>query len=204
MNLHVAASLEDRIGDVVRMVESLVESCAQWRFTPLEYVVAETPSQREYVMAKIPLNGRDVALMRRSGNSCDYLSDFLEHDEMRRNRRERRRLIRRQKLLDAAQFCDRACISRRELHRRVRRGTIVKVVIANKAYYPAFFARKDRLAFRLSRVSSAMGAGGNPWTAQFELTYCFESLGNKTMMQAMRRGAGFRAALRYARGLGDC
>ncbi|WP_157695743.1 hypothetical protein [Caballeronia hypogeia] len=39
------------------------------------------------------------------------------------------------------------------------------------------------------------------WDKRFELVYEFESLGNRSLLQVMRRAVGFRAAMRYARAL---
>lgn len=189
-----------RIGDLVRMVESLAERRAEWRGMQVKYVVPENPPvTAEYGLAEVPIHGRTVSLWRCSRSSCDDLSDGLGKAEMHRNRRELRRLVRLQKLLTASQFCNHAGVTRRELHQRERLRTVIKVFVANRPYYPALHARAGRLGFRLARVSSALSAGADPWTVHFELAHRFESLGNKTLLQTMQRGAGFRVALRYAR-----
>jgi hypothetical protein len=126
----------------------------------------------------------------------------VERGEERCNRRARRRLVQQKRLITRDTFRCRAQLSERELGRQVRDGTVVKVRIGRLDFYPVLFLRRDRLASRLARVTRAMSPQDDPWAAFFELVYRFESLNGKTLLQIMRRGTGYRAALRYARAVG--
>lgn len=130
------------------------------------------------------------------------LSDSADPDEMRIVRRARRRLVRTEHLLAASAVEKRAGLSPGELRRRVRDGTVFRVRIGRNDFYPALYLRPNRPASRLARISRAMRSMDNAWGMYFELTHRFESLGNRTLLQAMRRATGFRAVMRYARALG--
>ncbi|MDR5794209.1 helix-turn-helix domain-containing protein [Caballeronia sp. LZ008] len=189
-----------RIDDVVDMVESLAERCAEQRDNRTERVIVTNPSAvAEYVTVEIPVARRDVALTRFADEAMYDLSDSPDPDEMRVIRRTRRRLVRKRQVLTVADLCRRAGISRTTLRRRVKHGTMFAIVIGRARYYPAFFARNDRLGTRLARVCGAMKPTDDAWGAYFELVYRFESLGSRTLLQVMRRAVGFRAAMRYAR-----
>ncbi|AQH01376.1 hypothetical protein A9R05_21320 [Burkholderia sp. KK1] len=128
------------------------------------------------------------------------LSETPELEAMRLVRRARRRLVRKKKLLTATEFCLRGGISKTELRRRLKHETVFGIDIGRERRYPAIFLRADRLGSRLARVVRAM-SGLDAWRKYFELTYRFESLGNRSLLQVMHRAVGFRAAMRYARAL---
>jgi len=190
------------VDDVVDMVESLAGRCAERRDNGTERVIVTNPSAvAEYVTVEIPVARRDVTLTRFADEAMYDLSDSPDPDEMRVIRRTRRRLVRKRQLLTATELCRRAGISRTGLRRRVQHGTMFAIAIGRNRYYPALFARNDRLGTRLARVSQAMSSMADPWCAYFELVYQFESLGSRTLLQVMGRAVGFRAAMRYARAL---
>lgn len=137
----------------------------------------------------------------RSARIHGDLSNTDEREAVREVRRARRRLIQERYLLTAAEFCRRSGISRAQLARRLKQRTIFATKIGRDYFYPALFARRDRLGSRLARVTRAMSAMSDAWAMFFELAYTFESLGTRTLPQAMRRAVGFRAAMRYARQL---
>jgi len=124
-----------------------------------------------------------------------------ERDAMREVRRARLRIVEKGFLLTAEEFCRRSGISRARLSRRLKQRTIFATKIGRDYFYPALFIRRDRLGSRLARVTRAMSAMNDAWAMFFELAYPFESLGNRTLPQVMRRAVGFRAAMRYARQL---
>lgn len=124
-----------------------------------------------------------------------------EREGMRVLHRARRRLVRKGQLVSKTEFALRSGTSQSEFRKRVRRGTLFAIKMGRSSYYPAFFLRTDRLGFRLARVAQAMRAMDDAWDKRFELVYEFESLGNRSLLQVMRRAVGFRAAMRYARAL---
>lgn len=134
------------------------------------------------------------------------LDDPSDSDAMRRVRRARRRLVQDGLLVTGSQFCLRAGIAEDELRSRVRRRSIFTLRLGRRTYYPSLFfsadGRRFRLLSRVERVTRAMRPEIHPWTAYFELVHAFESQGGKTLQQVMRRGTGYRSALRYARGVG--
>jgi hypothetical protein len=129
------------------------------------------------------------------------LADTADPDAMRLVRRARRRLVHKQQLLTMPQLCRRMGISRTRLRMLEMRGYLFRVVHARTSYYPRFFVCRDRVQSRVARLSRAMGPMEDGWGKHFELNYRFESLGNRTLLQAIRRASGFRAAKRYAHAL---
>lgn len=129
------------------------------------------------------------------------LLDTDEPDSMRNVRRARRLLVRNGCLLTAAQFSRRSGISRAQLETRLNKRSMFVIVSGRDTLYPALFICQTRPASRLLRLARIMSAMNDPWAAYFELTYTFESLGNRSLLQVMHRAAGFRAAMRYARRL---
>lgn len=105
--------------------------------------------------------------------------------------------------MTAAEFCRRSGLSRAQLAKRLKQRTIFATKIGRDHLYPALFIPRDRLGSRLARVTRAMSAMKDAWAMFFELAYAFESLGSRTLPQAMRRAVGFRAAMRYARQLAE-
>ena len=126
------------------------------------------------------------------------LSDTVEPEAMRLVRRARRRLIRKRKLLTAGEFCRHAGLTGEELCARLRHKSVFAVGLGRNSYYPTLLLQTGRPRSRLARVIRAMNDMDDPWAKYFELTYAFESLGGKTLLQVLRRGSGLRAAMKYA------
>lgn len=139
--------------------------------------------------------------MRITGKQVENVSETDDPDAMRSVRRARRRLVRSKLFLTADQFCRHAAISQGELRTRLMHGSMFAIRVGRERLYPAFFVRNDRLGLRLARVCRAMSRMNDAWGAYLELTYRFESLDNRSLLQVISRAAGFRAAMRYARAL---
>jgi hypothetical protein len=80
----------------------------------------------------------------------------------------------------------------------MRQGDVFTVEIAGRQYYPAMLAsvRGVRLS-RLNRICRQMRIVP-AWLRYDALSTCRESLGGKSVVQVLRRGAGYRRARWYA------
>ncbi len=80
----------------------------------------------------------------------------------------------------------------------MHQGDVFDVAIAGKRYYPAMLAsvRGVRLS-RLNRICRQL-APLPTWLRYDALSTCRETLGGKSVVQVLRRGAGYRRARWYA------
>ncbi|WP_172170304.1 helix-turn-helix domain-containing protein [Paraburkholderia elongata] len=115
-------------------------------------------------------------------------------DFERSARRWRRRKVQRGEFLSAQAFCRQRGVSPAELRRLGRRGDVFGVEIAHRRYYPAVLAsvsgvqlsRLDRLCRRLRPLPA--------WLRWDTLTAPRGSLGDRSVMQSLSRGARYRRA----------
>ena len=122
---------------------------------------------------------------------------------MRGARLVRRRFVRKGILLSAEAFCQRRVISRDELVRQERSGEVFVMVVDGTRHYPAFLAdnilNRHRLTKLLRRMPPAL-----PPELLFDLFMARRgSLGDKSPLQAIRRGARYRVAMRLADSLAE-
>jgi len=111
---------------------------------------------------------------------------------------QRKRAVSRGEFLSAAAFCRRRGVSPARLRILMHQGDVFDVAIAGKRYYPAVLAsvRGVRLS-RLNRICRQMRIVP-AWLRYDALSTCRESLGGKSVVQVLRRGAGYRRARWYA------
>lgn len=112
--------------------------------------------------------------------------------------RNRRRLVRAGALLLPGEFCLRKDISREELVRQERRGDIFSVEIEGRTYFPAVLADKSFGKRRLATLLRLLRPSVPPMARYLLLVSRRGSLGDKTPLQATRRGKRYRVALRLA------
>jgi hypothetical protein len=127
-----------------------------------------------------------------------YMYDSVDNLE-RSARRWRRRAVARGEYLSAKVFCRRRRVSMGRLRTLMHQGDVFDVAIANRRYYPTVLtsvrgvrlSRLDRLCRQLAPLPT--------WHRYDALTSAKGSLGGKSVLQLLGRGAGYRRARWYAR-----
>lgn len=125
--------------------------------------------------------------------------EFDDDPDLSRSVRwQRQRAVARGEFLSAAAFCRRRGVSPASLETLMHQGAVFTVTIAGRQYYPAALAgvRGVRLS-RLNRIFRRMRIVPE-WIRYDALTANRETLAGQTIVQLLRRGAGYRRALWYA------
>ena len=115
-----------------------------------------------------------------------------------RVRWRRRQLVRRGELLSPRQFCEQRGISRAALVQLAQRGQVFSVKIGGKPYIPAVLADRSVDQRRLGELMRRLPCVMPPMEKYFFFVGRRGSLGDKSPVQAVRRGKRFRVALRLA------
>ncbi len=127
------------------------------------------------------------------------MSMYDSVDSLQRSaRRQRRRAVAHGEFLSAVEFCRRRSASPARLRTLMHQGDVFDVAFANKRLYPAVLAsvrcvrlsRLDRLCRQLAPLPT--------WLRYDVLTSAKGSLGGKSILQLLGRGAGYRRARWYA------
>ena len=113
-------------------------------------------------------------------------------------RRRRRQLVRSRKLLSPRLFCLQRGISRARLLQLERRGEVFPVIVGHKPYFPAVLADGTLDQHRLEKLLKRLSPDIPPIAKYLFLVGPRGSLGDKTVLHAMRSGKRYRMALRLA------
>jgi hypothetical protein len=125
--------------------------------------------------------------------------EFDDDPDLSRSVRwQRQRAVARGEFLSAAAFRRRRGVSPARLRILMHQGNVFDLAIANRRYYPAVLAsvRGVRLS-RLTRICRRMRTLP-AWLRFDALVTSRGPLGGKSVVQVLRRGAGYRRARWYA------
>lgn len=127
------------------------------------------------------------------------MSIYDSRDSLERSaRRQRRRAVARGEFLSARAFCCRRGVSPARLRTLIHQGDVFDVAIGSKRYYPAVLASvKGVQLSRLNRICRRMRTLPG-WLRYDPLITTKGSLGGKTILKLLSRGAGYRRARWYA------
>jgi hypothetical protein len=118
-------------------------------------------------------------------------------------RRHRRQLVRSRALLSPKLFCQQRGISRVRLLQLERRGELFSVIVGRKPYFPAVLADGSLDQRRLEKLLKRLSSDIPPIAKYLFLVGRRGSLGDKTVLHAMRSGKRYRIALRLADNIGS-
>ena len=122
----------------------------------------------------------------------------------RESRRYQRRIVRSGELLEAEAFCRRRNISRGELRRLERQRLVFSVEVGYTRYYPRFLAtRRSVLRDRLTRVCRRISTHVPDWSRYYFFTTRWASIGDTTVLRAVRRPRGLQWSFTMANGISE-
>ncbi|MCZ2903673.1 hypothetical protein [Burkholderia thailandensis] len=110
----------------------------------------------------------------------------------------RRQLVRSRALLSPRLFCQQRGISNARLLQLERRGEVFSVIVGRKPYFPAVLADGSLDQHRLEKLLKRLSPDIPPIAKYLFLVGRRGSLGDKTVLHAMRSGKRYRMALRLA------
>lgn len=113
-------------------------------------------------------------------------------------RRRRRQLVRSRELLAPRLFCRQKGISCARLLQLELRGEVFSVIVGRKPYFPAVLAEGSLDQHRLKKLLKRLAPDIPPIAKYLFLVGRRGSLGDKSVLHAMRSGKRYRMALRLA------